>query len=144
EQRRSVFEGKSGFQLVDRTGRWNQIPEEDLKDHDTNAEVVLWAPDPQEPKVGARRSLVTVMVIPAGDKAPAAAAREYILAKHRRTYEKTDAGDAYEEGKGPIGNLGDVPGQILQWKVRYTPDLVRFATVGVVAKGKNVIVLYAD
>jgi hypothetical protein len=139
------YEGKSGYELVDRTGRWQPVRNELPTDSDPNAELVLWAADPNEPDLVARRSRLIVMVIPAKGKDPVATAKAYILAKHQAdSYDMTQIEDAYEEGEGPKNTIGEITGHLLRWRVQNTPSLVRFAMVGIVPKRNKLIVIYAQ
>ena len=140
-----VYEHDNGWQLVDRTGRWQPVKNEKPTDSDPNAELVLWAADPNDQDLVARRSRLLVMSIPATGKDPVATAKAYILAKHKAdSYEMTLIEDAYEEGAGPKTTIGEIPGHLLRWRVQNTPSFVQFAMVGIVSKKDTLIVMYAQ
>lgn len=140
-----AYEGKSGYQIVDRTGRWQPVKNEEPTDSDPNAEIVLWAADPNEPNLIARRSRLIVMVIPAAGKDAIATAKAYILAKHKAdSYDMAKIEDAYEEGENPKNSIGEIPGHLLRWRIEDTPSLVQFTMVGIVPKKDKLILMYAQ
>jgi hypothetical protein len=145
QQSFQVYESKSGYQIVDRTGRWQPVKNEEPTDSDPNAEIVLWAADPNEPNLIARRTRMIAMVIPFTGKDAIATAKAYILAKHKAdSYDMAKIEDAYEEGESPKTSVGEIPGHLLRWRIEDTPSLVQFATVGIVPKKDKLILLYAQ
>jgi hypothetical protein len=145
QQSFQVYVGKGGYELVDRTGRWQPIKNEAPTDSDPNAEIVLWAADPNEPNLVARRTRVIVMVIPAAGKDAMATAKAYVLAKHKAdSYDMAKIEDAYEEGENPKNAVGEIPGHLLRWRIQDTPSLVQFAMVGIVPKKEKLILMYAQ
>src|SRR5260370_34814360 len=145
EQRRQAFTGEKvkGYSLTDTTGRWKK--EEPVQDFDPAADLVLFAPDPKDHKLGRSKGVhLIVMSIPKKGDA-VAAARAHLLEKQKRdSYEMTKITDAYEDGSGPKETVGDAQGHLLRWRIETTSDLVQFAMVGVVPRDKDILVLYAQ
>jgi hypothetical protein len=146
EKRRQAFTGTKGkgYSLTDATGRWQPEPESELEGHDPAADLVLYAPDPKQPKLRAHGVFLIVMSIPKADDA-VVAAKAHVLAKQKRdSYDMTKIADGYEDGGGPKELPGSPGSKLLRWRVVNTEDLQQFAMVGVVPRPKDVLLLYAQ
>src|SRR5262249_16011807 len=130
---------------VDRTGRWQPVKNEKPADTDPNAELILWAADPNEPDLVARRSRLIVMAIPATGKDAVATAKASVHANPKAdSYEMTQIEEAHEDGTRPKSSVGEIAGHLLVWRVQNTPSSVQFAMVGIVPKKDKLIVMYAQ
>jgi hypothetical protein len=144
EQRRQVFTGAKikGCQLMDATGRWQL--QEDPTSYDPSADLVLFAPDPRQPKLRTKGCELQVLAIPTKPDS-VAAATAYILDKHKRdSYEMTEISNAYEEGGGSKPSVGQVKGHLVRWRIQNTPERARFAMAGIVPHGDQILILYSE
>ncbi len=131
----------TGYQLVDSTGRWEKI--EDAESFDPAADLVLFAPDPQNRSMKSQGANVIVLKLEGGKDA-LEAAKAHVLAMHKRVYPTTRITDAYADGDGPKARVGDAKGHLVKWRISNGDGRERYAVVGVVPRSNDVLVIYAE
>src|SRR5262245_38437126 len=130
-----------GYQLVDNTGRWEKV--DDAESFDPAADLVLFAPDPQNKSMKSQGANVIVMKI-GGDKDALDAAKAHVLEMHKRVYPGTRIGDAYADGEGPKDRVGETKGRLAKWRISNGEGRERYAVVGVVPRSKDLLLVYAE
>lgn len=146
QDRRTVFAGKSAdYQLIDRTGRWQHWPDEDPKEADEKADLVLFAPAPNArnriERLQTRKTLV-VLLLPAS-KDGVASAREYLLEKYRKLSDKA-AIEPADDSSETFAMPGEPSGKVVQWRVIMGPGSSQFVVAGVASRTNELIVAYAE
>lgn len=143
--RRTVFAGKSAdYQLVDRMGRWMVLEDEEPKEFDDKADLVLSAPSPTARNILERlqtRKTLVVLLLPAAKDA-LAEAKKYLLQKHQKL-SPTASIEAVEDGDS-VNMPGEPDGKVVKWRVVLPEGQSLFVVAGVAPRGDGLIVAYAE
>jgi hypothetical protein len=131
----------AGYRLVDTSGRWEKEKDDELDAYDPAADLALQANDPMS-KIKSQGAILVVMSLPSS-KDPMQAAREHILAKHRREgHPGTRIADV--AGQSPKDRVGEHKGYLGHWHISNADGLNRYAVIGVVPRAKDILVIYAE
>lgn len=140
EQR--VFTGKEvkGYRLVDETGRWQL--DDDPKAHDPEADLVLRAMDPMNPRKPTLAADLIVLNLKKMRGDIVEQVKAHLLAKQQR--EGNPNSQIQEiEGKRK-DNVGNEQGILVHWRIDNGGVRDRLAVVSIVPRGETLLVLYGD
>jgi hypothetical protein len=145
-QRRTVFAGKSAdYQLVDRMGRWQVFANEDPKERDDKADMVLFAPSPTARNIIERlqtSKVLTVLIIP-GAADGIGAAQQYLLQRYQKESDKATMEPA-DEGMQPAALANDSNGKMMQWKMSIPQGRSTYVVAAVAPRDKDLVVAFAE
>lgn len=136
-----AFSGKdvTGFRLIDTTGRWQL--EDDPKAHDPQADIVLRAMDPTNPRKPTLAADLLVIQLPKeGD--PLEQVKAHLRAKQQR--EGNPNSQIVEIEGTRTDKVGNNPGTLIHWRIDNGGVRDRMAVVAIVPRGDQLLVLYGD
>lgn len=136
-----TFTGKEvlGYQLTDVTGRWQL--EDDPKAHDPQADIVLRAMDPMNPKKPTLAADLLVLSLNKDGDA-VTLVKKHLQAKQER--EGNPQSRIVDLDVGPKDRVGEAEGSVYHWRIDNGGVRDRFAVVGIVPRENDLLVLYGD